>query len=62
MEYDFKLVKELFWAAAVGAAVFALTVLAEFDPDVITSWQVWAISVGSGCVRAAAGAVLAKVR
>jgi len=62
MEYEFKLVKELFWAAAVGAAVFALTMLVKFDPAVIDDWQAWAISIGSGCVRAAAGAVLAKVR
>jgi len=60
--YTWKGLQELGWAATVGAAVFALMVLVEFDPEVITSWQVWAISLGSGCVRAAAGAVLAKVR
>lgn len=58
--YTWKGLQELGWAAAVGAAVFALMVLAEFDPEAITNWQTWAISLGSGCVRAAAGAVLAK--
>ena len=59
--YSFKGLQELGWAAAVGAAVFALVVLADFDPKAITNWQTWAISLGSGCVRAAAGAVLARV-
>ena len=60
-EYSFKLLAELGWVAAVSAAFFALTVLVDFDPDAITDLRSWAIGIGAGCVRAAAGAVLAAI-
>ena len=58
--YNFKIVEELAWAAAVGAGVFLLQVAAEFDPAVITDWTAWGIAAASGALRAAAGAVLAR--
>ena len=61
-EYVFKRVEELAWAGLVAAAIFGLTILVDFDPDKIQDWQTWAIALASGCLRAAAGAVLAALR
>ncbi len=62
MTYSFKRLQELAWAVAVAVAVFAVSVLVEFDPDAITDWKSWAISLAGGVVRAAAGAALAFLR
>jgi len=59
--YTWKGLAELGWAAAVAAAVFLLITLAEFEPGTVVNWQTWAISLASGCLRAAAGAILAKI-
>lgn len=61
MTYDFRRLEELGWVAIVAAGMFVLTVAIQFDPDKITSWQTWAISLSAGCVRAAAGAILAAI-
>jgi hypothetical protein len=61
MTYRFKRFQELAWFAGVSAGVFALEVLVRFDPDTITSWETWAVSLGGGMLRAAAGAVLAAM-
>ena len=59
MKYDFHAVEEIAWVAAVAAGTFALEVLIRFDPETMTDWQTWAISLGGGMVRAAVGAVIA---
>jgi hypothetical protein len=58
-KYVFKRAEEIAWIALVAAGVFALTLLVDFDPDKIEDWRAWAIALGAGCIRAAAGAVLA---
>ncbi len=61
MEYDFKRGKELAWFALTAAGSFLLVVLVDFDPDRITDWPAYAVSIGSGAIRAAAAAVLARM-
>ncbi len=60
--YDFKRLEEMAWASLTAAAVFAVQVLTSFDPDTVTDWKTWAVSLGAGAVRAAAAAVLARIR
>ena len=59
MTYVFKAKQELIWGVAIAAAVSVLQVLSDFEPSKIVSWQTWAIALGAGAVRAAAGAALA---
>lgn len=59
--YDFKRWPELAWVAGVAAAVAVLQVLMEFDPGAIVDWKTWAVSIGAGAVRAAAGAAIAVI-
>lgn len=61
MSYRYEKLKELAWFAVVAAGTAVLMVLIEFDPEKITSWQTWAVSLGSGMIRAAAGAVIAAL-
>lgn len=61
MRYEFKRIDELLWAAAVAAAVAVLQALVSFEPERITDWRLWAISLVAGSVRAAAGAALAAL-
>ena len=61
MTYDFKLWEEAAWAALVAAAIQLLMVLVGFDPAAVTDWRSWAIALGAGLVRAAAGAAIAVV-
>jgi len=58
-EYVYKRMAEAGWFAFVAVAVFALEVLVKFDPETIQDWRAWLIALGSGCIRAAAGALLA---
>ena len=59
--YTWKRVEEIGWAAGVAAGVAALTVLVQWNPDTITDYRTWAVALLGGCVRAAAGAVLATI-
>lgn len=59
--YDLKKIEEIAWFALVAAGVFLLELLVRFDPDTVTDWQTWAISLASGMLRAAAGAALARI-
>lgn len=61
MMYNFKLVEEMAWFGFVSAGVALLEVLIRFDPETITSWETWAISLGGGLVRAFAGGFLAAI-
>ena len=62
MQYKFNRLAELVWAVVVAVGFFAVTVLVDFDPDAITDWKSWAISLAGGVVRAAGGAALAFLR
>ena len=61
MTYDFKFVQEMLWIAFVAAGMQLLMVLSGFNPEGITDWKGWAIAIGTGCLRAAAAAVIAAV-
>ncbi|MSQ61333.1 MAG: hypothetical protein EXR43_01965 [Dehalococcoidia bacterium] len=61
MRYEFKQRDELVWAALVAAVVAVLQVVAAFDPAKISDWRLWAASLGAGALRAAAGALLARL-
>ena len=63
MNYEFKWIHELAWAALVAASTALLQALTEFDPATITSWHTWTIALGAGIVRAtAAGLLIAMAR
>lgn len=59
MNYNFKFWEEAAWAAAITALVFGLTAIV--DSAGVTDWKAWAIAVGGGAGRAAAGAILARL-
>lgn len=59
MKYEFKRIEEMAWVIAVAAGTVLVEVLVTFDAAKVDDWKVWAIGVGSGMVRAAAGAALA---
>jgi len=60
MTYELKKAEEIGWAALIGAGIFGLEMLVRFDASTITDWKAWAVALGGGMLRAAAGAVLAK--
>ena len=53
--------EEISWAILVGGSTFLLEILVKFDFDTVTDWKTWGIGIGSGLIRAVAGAVLAVV-
>jgi hypothetical protein len=61
MDYKFKKLEELGWAAAIGAGIFGLQVLADFDPSTVTDWKTYAIASGAGALRAAGAAALVLI-
>lgn len=61
MTYKFKAWDELLWFAGVAVGTTVLTALVEFQPDEITDYRTWIISLGAASIRAAAGAVLAAL-
>lgn len=59
MRYDLKVIQELAWAVLVTFLTFVLT---AFVTDVdVADWRQWAVSVGIGGARAAAGALIAAL-
>jgi hypothetical protein len=59
MDYKFVVLREAAWAAFIAVAVVLLQALVAFDPEVITDWQSWFVSLGSAGLRAGAAAILA---
>lgn len=59
MTYTWKRAAELAWFAGVAAALAVLQVLVTWEPDKIDDWRTWAVAVGGGAIRAAAGAIIA---
>lgn len=62
MSYRFKALPELYWSVLTAAATVLLIELVSLDPDGITDWRRWAVALGAGVVRAAAGAALDWIR
>lgn len=57
--YDFKLLPEALRAALFAAIIVVLTILSAFDLSaVLSAWEPWLISLGSGAIAAAAAAAL----
>ena len=61
MQYRFKWLEELGWAALIAVSMTILTELVLFDPNEIQDWKIWAINLGAAAIRAAAGAMIAIV-
>lgn len=59
MMYRFKLDQELFWFISVAVLTMVAQELLIFDGAGITDWGAWGVSLASGAIRAAAGALLA---
>ncbi len=62
MKYTFKPLPELYWGVVTAASIVLLTALVTLDPETVTDWRGWAIALGGGAVRAAAGAGLDYLR
>lgn len=62
MRYDFKPLPELYWGVTIAAALVLLQALVTLDPEAVTDWRIWAVALGGGMVRAAAGAALDYLR
>ena len=62
MKYDFKTVEEIGWAMAVGSGIFIFELLSRFEPETVTDWKTWIVSVGGGLARAAFAAGLVAFR
>lgn len=62
MNYRFRALPELYWSVLTAAATVLLIELVALDPDGITDYRRWAVALGAGVVRAAAGAALDWIR
>jgi hypothetical protein len=62
MTYRFKALPELYWSVLTAAATVLLIELVSLDPDGVADWRKWAVALGAGIVRAAAGAALDWLR
>ena len=63
MNYDFKALPELGWAALIGAGIFVVEMLTKFDLEaVMTDPWTWVIALVGGSVRAGAAALLIAIR
>lgn len=61
MNYTFKAWQELAWAILITILMTLAQALLEFDASKIVDWQVWAISLISGCIRAIAAIIVASI-
>ena len=59
MQYDFKFLQEVVWAALVAFVVYFLT--AFTTTGLITDWHGWLIATIAGGLRAVAGVILAML-
>lgn len=62
MTYRFRPLPELYWGVVVAASLVLLQALLTLEPEQVTDWRVWAVALGGGVVRAAAGAALDYLR
>ena len=59
--YDFKPAEELAWAALIAAVVASLQIDVSSAVAAVTDWRAWVIALAAAAVRAAAGAMLARL-
>lgn len=62
MKYTFRPLPELYWGVVVAASLVLLQALFTLQPEQITDWQIWAVALLGGALRAAAGAALDYIR
>lgn len=60
MNYDFKFLPELGWSVLIAVSLFVLQVAFQINEE--TDWETFAISLGVGIIRSAAGAALDVIR
>lgn len=53
-KYNFKFWQELGWGILVAIIVTLAQAFIQFDASAVVNWQVWALSIISGCARAIA--------
>lgn len=61
MTYNFKFWQEIGWGILVAVLVALAQALIHFDASAVTDWQVWTLALISGCVRAVAAVLIAKL-
>ena len=61
MPYEFKKWDELAWFVGMSMIIAILQALVVFEPDKITDWRLWSISLAGGAVRAGVGGALAWI-
>lgn len=61
MVYTFKFWQEIGWGILVALLVTFAQALLEFDATKITDWQVWALGIFSGCIRAVAAVIVSSL-
>lgn len=59
--YTFKLTQEMIWVLAVAVLTPLLLALSQFEPDTISDYRVWAVSIAASMIRAGAAAFLAAI-
>lgn len=59
--YTFKLTQETLWIIVVAVLTPLLLALSQFDPETITDYRVWAVSIAASMIRAGAAAVIAAL-
>lgn len=58
MEYTFKKVQEVLWAASVGGGLVLLQIGVTFDASTVTDWETWVVAGAGAILRGAAGVAL----
>lgn len=61
MVYTFKAWHELAYAILITVIVTLALSLMDFDAAGVKDWQVWAVGVLSGCIRAVASIVVSTL-
>lgn len=62
VRYTFRPLPELYFGVLVAAGTVLLLELVSLNPDGITDWRTWAVSLGVGMIRAGAGIALDYLR
>ena len=53
--------KTLWTGALIAGALGVLQILVSWDPETVTDWRAWAVSLGGAFIRPAAASLVAKL-